>query len=66
VHRELVALEGRPKLRLDIESLAGMAAAERVEERDAAGRVALRADERDLRLLEDVATQFLQDKGLIS
>ena len=52
---ELVALERAPQLGLDVEPLHGVAAAERVEHDDAAGRVALRADERDLGLLEHVA-----------
>ena len=55
VDRQLVALERGPQLRLDVEALEGVPAAERIEHRDAPGRVALRADERDLRLLEHVA-----------
>ena len=35
VHAELVALEREPELRLDVESLARVAAAEGIEERDA-------------------------------
>ena len=55
VDHELVALQRDPELRLDIQALQRVAAAERVEQADAPARVALCPDERDLRLLEHVA-----------
>ena len=52
---QLVALERGPQLGLDVEALAGVATAERVEHCDPQRRVALGADQRNLGLLQHVA-----------